>query len=343
MKSNFVTGNISTKIGDIPVITTKLNKSDFLGSVMVRWSINRGNYKVEPGVYAVGSPDKWSDVFVTGNYKLSFDILRKNLDGLNAWILVIDTKGINVWCAAGKGTFGTKELVFKVNGLGIENLVDHRRLILPQLGAVGVAAHDVNKFTGFTVVYGPVRAEDIKGFILAGYKADKKMRLVTFTLKERVRQIPVDFIYGKYYLLVAFLLMIVISGLSKTGYSFDLIVDKGIISVINILLAYSAGIVFMPILLPYLPFRSFALKGLTTGLAMSGILYFVNFLGNGIVEVISWVLIISAISSFIAMNFTGSSTYTSLSGVKKEMKMAIPAQIIVAVVSLAGLILSKFI
>ena len=68
---------------------------------MVRWSIGRNNYKIEPGIYALGSPDKNSEVLVTANYKLSFDTLRKNLTGLNVWILVLDTKGINVWCAAG--------------------------------------------------------------------------------------------------------------------------------------------------------------------------------------------------------------------------------------------------
>jgi acetyl-CoA decarbonylase/synthase complex subunit gamma len=45
----------------------------------------------------------------------------------------------------------------------------------------------------------------------------------------------------------------------------------------------------------------------------------------------------------MAMNFTGSTTFTSLSGVQKEMKTALPAQIAMAGVGLAGWILSKFI
>jgi len=66
----------------------------------------RMSYAISPGLYAVGNPTKESDVFVSANYKLSFDVLRRELKGFNAWILVLDTKGINVWCAAGKGTFG---------------------------------------------------------------------------------------------------------------------------------------------------------------------------------------------------------------------------------------------
>jgi multisubunit Na+/H+ antiporter MnhC subunit len=48
-----------------------------------------------------------------------------------------------------------------------------------------------------------------------------------------------------------------------------------------------------------------------------------------------------AVSSFVAMNFTGSSTYTSLSGVKKEMKLAIPLQIASSVIGLVMFIMGK--
>src|SRR4030042_5350466 len=97
---------IQTRAGLIRQVTTRLHFRDKLGAVKVRWLIGRNNYKVDPGLYATGSPDETSDVFVSANYKLSFDHLRKNLDGINAWILVLDTKGVNVWCAAGKGTVG---------------------------------------------------------------------------------------------------------------------------------------------------------------------------------------------------------------------------------------------
>lgn len=342
MKNNFTIGYIETAIGNVTVVETKLRFSDIIGTVKVRWSISRNDYMVDPGLYAVGKPDKWSDVFVTANYKLSFDIVRKNLDGLNAWLLVLDTKGVNVWCAAGKRTFGTRELIFRVNALFLENIVEHRRLILPQLGAVGIAAHDVKKFTGFNVVYGPVRADDIKSFIGAGYKADKEMRRVRFTFNDRLKQIPVDFVYGKYYLLIAFALVFIISGLSKSGFSIDIAVSKGLIGILNIFLAYSAGIVFTPMLLPYIPFKSFSLKGFIMGLFTAIILFFANSLGSNILEIISWFFIIPCISSFIAMNFTGSSTFTSLSGVKKEMGIAIPVQIVAATIGLIGFIISKF-
>jgi acetyl-CoA decarbonylase/synthase complex subunit gamma len=42
------------------------------------------------------------------------------------------------------------------------------------------------------------------------------------------------------------------------------------------------------------------------------------------------------------MNFTGSSTYTSLSGVRKEMRRALPVQISSASLGLIIFIVSKF-
>ena len=85
------------------------------------------------------------------------------LAGVDAWILVLDTKGINVWCAAGKGTFGTGELVHRIGSVGLAGIVSHRKIIVPQLGAPGVSWPEVLRRSGFTVEYGPVRARGPAG------------------------------------------------------------------------------------------------------------------------------------------------------------------------------------
>lgn len=327
----------------VPVVSTKPDRSDFLGTVMVRWGINRDNYRVDPGLYAVGSPDSSSDVFVTANYKLSFDTVRKNLTGINGWILVLDTKGVNVWCAAGKGNFGTRELVARLKQVDLGKIVSHRKLILPQLGATGVAAHKVKEETGFNVHYGPVRAEDIKAFIESGYRATREMRKVTFKFRDRIKLIPNDFIYGKFFLLGAIALIFLLSLFTTEGISLKNSGDEGLKGVLMVFLAYFTGIVITPALLPYIPFRRFALKGLFTGIILSGILFFTNLTGSNPLMILSWFLIPPAISSFLAMNFTGSSTYTSLSGVKKEMKTAVPVQIIISAAGIILLVISKFI
>jgi len=342
--TKYTNGFVKSKAGEIPITPTLLSFDDKLGAIKVRWSINRNNYKVNPGLYAVGNPDEKSDVFVTANYKLSFDHLRKNLDSINAWILVLDTNGINVWCAAGKGTFGTGELINRVNQVNLHKIVDHKRLIVPQLGAVGVAAHKVKKATGFNVKYGPVRASDIKPFIDLNYKATDEMRRVRFTFIDRLILLPVDFVFGfKKFLLIALAIILVVSGLNNQGILFHEIAENGFRETLLIFLAFFSGIVLTPMLLPIIPFRSFALKGFVMGIFVSGLLLYLNALGDNYAEMLSWAFIIISISSFLALNFTGASTYTSLSGVKKEMKIALPLHSVFAATGLIILIVSKIV
>ncbi|PKL12412.1 MAG: acetyl-CoA synthase subunit gamma, partial [Spirochaetae bacterium HGW-Spirochaetae-6] len=166
-KERWVVGSVVTGAGSVPQIKTALEWKDRLGAYKVRWGMNRMGYKVNPGLYAVGNPVPESPVLVSANYKLTFDRVRKNFNGLNVWLLILDTRGVNVWCAAGKGTFGTKELVNRIKKTALDKVVSHRQLILPQLGAVGVSAAETAKGTGFKVSYGPVRIEDIKEYFNA--------------------------------------------------------------------------------------------------------------------------------------------------------------------------------
>ena len=258
-------------------------------------------------------------------------------------ILVLDTKGVNVWCAAGKGTFSTKELVNRINLVTLNEIVSHKRLILPQLSATGVAAYKVKEETGFNVHYGPVRAADIKKFIADGYRADKEMRKVKFSLIDRVKLIPNDFIYGKYFLLGAMALLFLLSGISSHGISYRDFQGGGGPAILKVFLGYFAGIVITPVLLPYLPARYFSFKGFYSGTFIFLILLLTRSAGDNLIEIISWFLIITTISSFLAMNFTGSSTYTSLSGVKKEMKISIPLQIGFALTGIGLQIVEKLI
>ncbi len=342
LKREYIIGELDTIVGKVPQVSTTWSNTDVWSTIKVRWSIGRMNYKVKQGLYAVGNPDKSSSIFVTANYKLSFDHIRLALKGIDAWMLVLDTKGINVWCAAGKGTFGTKELSYRIKAHGLEKLVDHKKVIVPQLGAVGVAAHEVKSKTGFTVMYGPVLAEDIKAYISSGYKVTAEMRKVRFTLMDRVKLIPVELSYGKYYLLLVPAVFFILAGLNPHGYSIDLAWENGSLSIIYLLVAYFSGCVLTPLFLPWIPFRSFSLKGLFTGWLTAGIIFYFLSRSTNIIEIISWFLMMGSISSFLSMNFTGTSTYTSLSGVQKEMKISLPAQIIAAGIGFITWIILRF-
>ena len=117
-------GTVATPAGAVYRVSSEWTSADYRGMIKSRTGAFRMNYAVTPGLYAVGDPTKDSDVFVTANYKLTFDILRRELKGMNAWILVLDTKSINVWCAAGKGTFGTDELIKRIAEAKLETVVE---------------------------------------------------------------------------------------------------------------------------------------------------------------------------------------------------------------------------
>ena len=302
----------------VKTVSTTLTVADYLGAWKTRLGIGRMNYKVEPGLYAVGNPNNDSPVFVSANYKLTFDTLRKNLDGLNCWLLILDTKGINVWCAAGKGTFGTDELVRRIETSELSKYVSHKKLVLPQLGATGVSAHEVKRQSGFDVDYGPVRANDIKAYIDAGYKATKEMRTVQFNLWDRLVLTPMELIPALKYSLPVFGVMLLANQFAAKPFDkTDVAANAG---------AILAGTVLTPALLPYTPGKAFSWKGWLLGLGCTaGILGLSGKFkkGNRLLSA-GGLLLYPAISSYLAMNFTGSSTYTSPSGVNKEMKKALP-------------------
>lgn len=325
------------------VVSSTLEFQDFIGAIAARWAVNRNSYKVNPGLYAIGNPDSTSDVFVSANYKLSFDALRKNLSGINAWILVLDTKGINVWCAAGKGTFGTNEIVSKINQTGLDKIVTQRRLILPQLGAPGVSAHEVRKQTGFSVIYGPVRADDLKAFISNKYKADENMRTMVFPIYQRLKLTPVEIVGSLKQLILILALFFLVSGVSKDGYSIDTAWTQSFKTILSIFTAYIGGTVITPVLLPWIPFRSFSLKGIIVGFLLSLILTLLHLSGNNLIEILGLSFMSIALTSYLAMNFTGCTTYTSLSGVLKEMKLTLPVQITLTSLGIICWIIARFV
>ena len=217
----FVKDFTKTPIGYVPIINTSVKLQDRVGTLRARLGVARDRYRVAPGLYCVGTPDKNSPVMVTANYKLSFDFLRKELTGVDTWILVLDTRGVNVWCAAGKKTFSTEELIRQVQKVGLDNLVSHRELILPQLGAPGISAHKVKNGCGFKVIWGPVKARDLKMFLNNGCKADLSMRQLTFSIGERLVLIPVELSLIVKPSLAILLTVFVLSGISPDIFSFS--------------------------------------------------------------------------------------------------------------------------
>lgn len=332
----FVSGWLDTGVGKVPQVNTKLGWADRRGRWAMRWGIGREHYAITPGLYAVGQPDGDSPLLVSANYKLSFDCLRSALKGENAWLLVLDTKGVNVWCAAGKGTFGTEEIIRRCRQHRLSELLRHHTMIVPQLGAPGVAAYKVKQETGFQISYGPVRATDLKAFLAADQQATAQMRQVTFTTWERLILTPVEITIMRKTILIAILVLFILSGIGSDIFSFAAAWHRGLAAVCAALIGVLTGSVLTPVLLPWIPTRAFAAKGALLGLISATVLALGPYRTAGPGGWSCLYLTVLAVSSYTAMNFTGSTTFTSPSGVEKEMRYAIPCQAVAILV--AGLI-----
>jgi hypothetical protein len=196
--------------------------------------------------------------------------------------------------------------------------VSHKKLILPQLGATGVSAHEVKQKSGFDVSYGPVRANDIKEYLDAGYAATKEMRTVQFNLWDRLVLTPMELIPALKYSLPVFGVMLFANQFAKKPFDkTDFIANAG---------AVISGTVVTPALLPYIPGKAFSMKGWLAGLGITASILGISGKYKKGSRLLSagHLLLYPAISSFLAMNFTGASTYTSPSGVNKEMKKGLP-------------------
>lgn len=304
----------------VTAIDSELTMKNRLDHFAARWSWKRNEHLVEPGLYALGKPTKEAPVFVTANYTLSFDALRSALKGIDCYILVINTYGINVWCAAGKGTFGTDELVNRIAATGLADVVSHKKLILPQLGAPGVNAFEVTKRSGFKVEYGPIRAADIKDYLKAG-KATPEMRKVRFPVSDRVVLIPVELVAS---IIPAILITIV-------GF-----LAGGLVTALAAVAAVLAGTVLFPVLLPYLPTKDYSSKGLFLGLVLALPFAGYTYLSNSPATIwtalwmLTFLLIMPPITAYLALNFTGATPYPSRTGVRKEIYRYIPVMAIMA-------------
>jgi acetyl-CoA decarbonylase/synthase complex subunit gamma len=309
---------LETPAGRVPVISPTLGPADRFGAWKARWGIGRMSYLVPPGLYAVGSPTPRDPVLVTANYKMSYDRVRSELAGRNLWLLVLETNGINVWCAAGKGTFGTEELVARIETSGLARVVEHRSLILPLLGAPGVSAFTVSARTGFSVRFAAIEAADIPRYLDGGMQSTPRMHELTFTMRERLVLVPIELVIA----LKGSLWIVPLLALAAAWREGRFSPAAAIPAIAAYAGAVAAGTVVTPLLLPWLPTRSFAVKGAVVGVLWS--LLFLATTGWSGLAAAATVLLVTAVSSFLALNFTGSTPFTSLSGVKREMRLSMP-------------------
>ncbi|MBS1252989.1 MAG: Corrinoid/iron-sulfur protein large subunit [Anaerolineales bacterium] len=219
--------------------------------------------KVEPGLYRVGEPDTASPVLVTGNFDLTVRRVVRALDGeVDCWLLVADSNGINVWCAAGGDHFTADDVMAAVRTSGVEDVVDHHALILPQLCANGVDGWRIRKELRWGVHWGPARADDIPAYLEGGQRKTDAMRWVDFPLRDRLEMVLVTL--GFYGLLI----------LAPIGLFWRNMLWPTSVSLVGLSLFYAAT-------MPWLPGRDGMAKSVPlAAIALAGLYVFSAFFGH---------------------------------------------------------------
>ena len=114
MKDVILPGCLATEMPGFVRVDHLWTADEWRSAVLCRLGRFGAHSRVVPGLYALGRPGDTSPVLVTASYRLSFDLLRRDLRTQDCWILVLDTKGLGVGSASAAGTFGTDELVTRI-------------------------------------------------------------------------------------------------------------------------------------------------------------------------------------------------------------------------------------
>lgn len=281
------------------------------------------NVPIEPGLYQSGNPNEKSPIIVTANYLYTFIKVRQDLKGIDAWILVLDSRGINVWCAARGGEFGNEQLMEALRATDVKFKAKTPYLILPQLSAGGIQAPKLRMRTEacpYEVIFGPTYSRDLPKYITSVYPKPKppEMRLIHFSMKDRALAAltHTTFLFRKIF--ASSLISILILGLilrftSPLGYNIFHIIWEIILGVITANLLLILGF-------PLVNFtRSFLKKGVVFGLVMTVIFGIINALSReSIIYGLGSSIFYGWLGIFVTMSFSGYSTVTSVREIRLE-------------------------
>lgn len=290
---------------------------------------------LHPGLYKVGNPDSESPVIVTANYELTYFTVMRTLakDGIDAWVLICDTAGINVWCAARGVHFNSDDLVHMIRLTGLYEVVTHRELILPQLAAAGMDPTMIHERTGFRIRYGPVRIQDLSEWMQLQKPRPKsrEMASVSFNLRERAEMtvahipflfaailwIPFVLIIGGIVLVNSVLFIVSPPTIALTGPPSVNI----LILLLQFLLALVGNAFVLGLIFPILPSKGNSF--IRRGLGLATITLPIAAITMLIIEVhwtvfMSWMAVQFILSIVLTMDFAGMTSVSDPKVIRKE-------------------------
>ncbi len=265
---------------------------------------------IEPGIYRSGNPTNESPIIVTANYIYTYIRVMNDLKGIDAWVLCVDSRGINVWCAARGGDFGNEQLIEAVQATNIQKFSNKKTLILPQLSAGGVSApllHKQSSSFPYKIKYGPVWSKHLPQY-LKEHPARKpdKMKLAKFTFSHRLRAgiSHTTFLFRKIFLIVLAVIALLLLVFGKLDMlwivgelAIGVIITNGLLSILFPLTNFT---------------RKFVIKGVVIGiinvLCLGFLLLIVH---QSIIFVLLNICFIFWLAFFSTMSFSGSTMATS--------------------------------
>lgn len=297
---------------------------------LVAWMLGfRRTYAVAPGLYFTGDHyDRDAPILATANYHLTVFLVARRVRAANARLLVVDTEGINVWCAAGKGRFSNEEIVRQLNRYPRELLTNKRRLplILPKFGMSGVNLRELQTY-GVRPIVGPLYARDLPEFLASPPLRHRKDDRVDFGIQSRL------FVLLPGLIQLTVLSSLLASAIWVLAYPLGAPIQLGVVGVIATL-----GTIY-PLLFPLIPGKRFAVKGIWLGLVVSAVFLAVSGLGNGSLLSLSFTVPFTlAAGILVGLEFTGNSAVSNYSRVKREIALFLPISALLLVLSTGAFI-----
>jgi acetyl-CoA decarbonylase/synthase complex subunit gamma len=126
-----------------------------LTAVMNIYSDPQKPIQVEPKVYEIGEPGKDSPVIFTTNFSLTYYTVESDVEAsrVPSYILVVDTEGTSVLTAYSGDKLNEKVVADAMAKYKVEEMVNHRKLIIP--GYVAVMSGKLEEATNWEVLVGP--------------------------------------------------------------------------------------------------------------------------------------------------------------------------------------------
>jgi len=125
--------------------------------------------QVEPKIYEIGKVTKDSPVLITTNFSITYFTVAGEVEGskVPSYIVSCDSEGMSVLTAWAAEKFTAETITEFVRRCGIEDVVTHRKLVIP--GYVSVLSGRLEELSGWKVSVGPREASGITNF-LRSYK-----------------------------------------------------------------------------------------------------------------------------------------------------------------------------